>query len=154
MGSVVRARFDFDLHNDRQLAAHRGGTPAETLARFRATIPHRKAPLGPPAAWLGEAIVHAQDIRRPLGIERAPDLEAVTYVAEFFARQDFTVASKSAIAGLRLEATDGPFAVGDGPLVSGSTVALTMAMAGRVAFRADLSGPGVSTLVDRTTLST
>ena len=33
--SVIGARFDFDLHNDRRLAEHRGATPAETLERFR-----------------------------------------------------------------------------------------------------------------------
>ena len=51
--------------------------------------------------------------------------------------------------GLRVEATDGPFAVGDGPLVSGTTLALTMAMAGRYAYCDDLAGPGLSTLRER-----
>ncbi len=31
LASVLGARFDFDLHNDRRLAEHRGATPAETL---------------------------------------------------------------------------------------------------------------------------
>ncbi|MFC3764671.1 hypothetical protein, partial [Tenggerimyces flavus] len=60
----------------------------------------------------------------------------------------------STVDRLRLEATDGPFATGAGPLVRGSTLALTMAMAGRVAVCADLTGAGASTLVDRTTSST
>lgn len=144
--SALGARFDFDLHNDRRLAEHRGGTPAETLERFRRVIASTTAPLGPTIAWLGEVIVHAQDIRRPLGLPRTPSVGVVTPVAGFYARRDFTVAGRSAIDGLRLEATDGSFAAGAGPLVSGTTLALTMAMAGRGAYCDDLAGPGVPAL--------
>jgi uncharacterized protein (TIGR03083 family) len=144
--SALGARFDFVLYNDRRLAEHRGATPAETLERFRRVITSTTAPLGPTAAWLGEVIVHAHDIRRPLGLLRTPSVDTVTPVARFYARRDFTVASRSAINGLRLEATDGSFAVGAGPLVSGTTLALTMAMAGRRAFCDDLAGPGVPEL--------
>lgn len=147
--SVVGARFDFDLHNERRLAEHRGTTPAETLERFRRVVRSTTAPSGPTPAWLGEVVVHAQDIRRPLGIARTPAVESVTAVARFYARRDFTVASRSAIQGLRLEATDGPFATGDGAVVRGTTLALTMAMAGRGALCDDLTGPGVPILRGR-----
>jgi uncharacterized protein (TIGR03083 family) len=144
--SVLGARFDFEVHNERRLAEHRGATPAETLERFRRVITSTTAPLGPTAAWLGEVIVHTQDIRRPLGLLRTPPVDVVTPVADFFARRDFAVRSRSAIKGLRLEATDGSFATGTGPLVSGTTLALTMAMAGRRVYCGDLAGPGVATL--------
>jgi hypothetical protein len=78
--------------------------------------------------------VHAQDIRRPLGLLHTPSVDAVTVVAGFYARRNFTVASRSTIEGLRVEATDGPFATGTGPLVRDTTLALTMAMAGRHAY--------------------
>ncbi|WP_280298275.1 maleylpyruvate isomerase family mycothiol-dependent enzyme [Nocardia neocaledoniensis] len=149
LASVLRARFDFDLHNARQLAAHRGATPAETLDRFRTIVDTSTGASGHTAAWLGEVVVHGQDIRRPLGLTTAPSIEAATAVAEFFASRDFTVASRSAIDGLRVEATDGPFATGAGPLVSGPTAALVMAMAGRSAYCDDLTGPGLATLRDR-----
>ena len=146
LASVLGARFDFDLHNERRLAEHRGATPAETLDRFRRVLASTTAPSGHTAAWLGEVVVHAQDVRRPLGRERTPAVEAVTEVAPSFARRDFTVTSRSAVRGLRLEATDGPFRTGDGPVVTGSTLALTMAMAGRGVYCDDLTGPGVGTL--------
>jgi hypothetical protein len=73
-------------------------------------------------------------------------VDVVTLVADFYARRDFAVRSRSVIDGLRLEATDGSFAAGAGPLVSGTTLALTMAMAGRRAYCDDLAGPGVHTL--------
>ena len=144
--SVLGARFDFELHNERRLGEHRGATPAETFERFRRVITSTTAPLGPTAAWLGEVVVHAQDIRRPLGLLRIPPVDVVTPVACFYARRDFAVASRSAVSGLRLEATDGPFATGIGPLVSGTTLALTMAMAARRAYYDELAGPGVATL--------
>ncbi|WP_063002733.1 maleylpyruvate isomerase family mycothiol-dependent enzyme [Nocardia mikamii] len=146
LASVVGARFDFDKHNERRLAEHRGANPAETLARFRSILTSTTAASGHTAAWLGEVIVHAQDIRRPLGIAREPSIGATTEVARFYAGRDFAVPSRSMIDGLRLEATDGPFAAGTGPLVSGTTIALTMAMAGRTAYFDDLSGSGVPTL--------
>lgn len=147
--SIVGARFKPDLHNDRRLAEHRGATPAETLDRFRAVITSTTAPSGHTPAWLGEVVVHGQDIRRPLGIARTPGVDAATTVATFFVSRNFTVESKTAAAGLRLEATDGPFRHGVGPLVRGTTVALTMALAGRAAYCDDLDGPGVPTLRDR-----
>jgi uncharacterized protein (TIGR03083 family) len=144
--SAVGARFDFDLHNERRLAEYRGETPAQTLQRFRSVIASTTAPLGPTVAWLGEVVVHSQDIRHPLGLPGAPAVDVVTPVAHFYARRDFAVASRTAIDGLRLEATDGSFTVGAGPLVSGTTLALTMAMAGRGAYHDELVGPGVAQL--------
>ncbi|MDD9206325.1 maleylpyruvate isomerase family mycothiol-dependent enzyme [Georgenia sp. 10Sc9-8] len=147
--SVVGARFDANLHNQRRLTEHRGTTPAETLERFRHVVSSTTAASGHTAAWLGEVVVHAQDIRRPLGLSTAPDRDAVSEVARFYAQRDFTVPSRSTIDGLRLEATDSFFATGSGPMVRGSTLALTMAMAGRSAYHDDLSGPGVATLGTR-----
>ncbi len=144
--SVLGARFDFDLHNERRLAEHLGDTPAETLERFRAIVDSTTSAPGPAAAWLAEIVVHAEDIRRPLGVTRSVPVDVVTAVAAFFARPDFTVPSRRTIRGLRLEATDGQFATGDGPFITGTTLALTMAMAGRAVFCDDLSGPGVETL--------
>ncbi|MFD5178865.1 maleylpyruvate isomerase family mycothiol-dependent enzyme [Nocardia sp. NPDC058379] len=149
LASVLGARFDFDLHNARRLAEHRGATPAETLARFRAVVTSTTAASGHTAAWLGEVVVHGQDIRRPLGLSTTPSTAAATAVADFYASRDFTVPSKTTIAGLRLEATDGPFATGTGPLVSGPTIALVMVMAGRAAGADALAGPGLPTVLDR-----
>jgi uncharacterized protein (TIGR03083 family) len=147
--SIVGARFDADLHNQRRLAEQRGATPAETLDRFRTIITSTTAPTGHTAAWLGEVIVHGQDIRRPLGLPYSPPVDTVTEVARFFASRDFTVAGRTKSKGLRLEATDGPFATGEGPLVSGTTLALTMALAGRSVYCDDLTGPGAPILRTR-----
>lgn len=147
--SMLAARFRPDVHNKRRLAEHRGSTPAETLDRFRAVVASTTAPSSHTPAYLGEVVVHAQDIRQPLGLARTPSVDAMTSVAAFFARRDFAVASHARVADLRLRADDGPFATGTGPLVSGSTLALVMSMAGRATYLASLDGPGVPTLRSR-----
>ncbi|MGH3626242.1 MAG: maleylpyruvate isomerase family mycothiol-dependent enzyme, partial [Sciscionella sp.] len=124
-------------------------TTAETLDRFRAITSSTTAPSGHTPAYLGEVVVHAQDIRQPLGLLRAPSIDALMPVAEFFAGRDFTVASRTNVAGLQLRADDAPFATGTGPLVTGSTLALVMSMAGRAPYLDQLAGPGVSTLRSR-----
>lgn len=144
--SMLGARFRPDVHNQRRLTEQCGRTPAETLDLFRAVLRSTTAPSGHIPAYLGEVVVHAQDIRRPLGIYRAPSVEALTPVAEFFARRDFTVASRTHVADLQLRADDGLFATGSGPLVTGSTLALVMSMAGREVYLEELDGPGVQTL--------
>jgi uncharacterized protein (TIGR03083 family) len=144
--SMLGARFHVDVHNQRRLADHLGRTPAETLDRFRAIIGSTTAPSGHTPAYLGEVVVHAQDIRQPLGLPRTPAIDSLTPVAEFFARRNFTVASRTAAAGMQLRADDGPFAAGSGPLVTGSTLALVMSMAGRAPYVDLLDGPGVPTL--------
>jgi uncharacterized protein (TIGR03083 family) len=147
--SMLAARFRPDVHNQRRLAEHRGSTPAETLDRFRAVITSTTAPSHHTPAYLGEVVVHAQDIRQPLGLARTPSVDALTPVARFFAGRDFAVASQTHVAGLQLRADDGPFAAGTGPLITGPTLALVMSMAGRVPYLAELDGPGVPALRSR-----
>jgi len=147
--SMLGARFRPDVHNQRRLVEHRGSTPSETLDRFHAIIGSTTAPSGHTPAYLGEVVVHAQDIRQPLGLLRTSDVDALTPVADFFARRNFTAASRTAVAGLELRADDGPFATGTGPLVTGSTLALVMSMAGRAPYVDQLDGPGVPTLRTR-----
>src|SRR5215813_11151231 len=91
--SMLGARFRPDVHNQRRLVEHCGSTPDETLDRFRAVITSTTAPSWHTPAYLGEVVVHAQDIRQPLGLVRAPSVDATTPVADFFARRDFAAAS-------------------------------------------------------------
>ena len=51
-----------------RLAEQLGATPAETIDRFRSVLTSTTKPPVPTLAMLGETIVHAQDIRLPLGI--------------------------------------------------------------------------------------
>ncbi|GLY03119.1 MULTISPECIES: maleylpyruvate isomerase family mycothiol-dependent enzyme [Actinoplanes] len=147
--SILLAGFRPAVHNDRRLRDHLGSTPAETLARFQAVIDATVAPTPDTAAYLGEVLVHSQDIRLPLAITTEPDIEALTAVADFYARRNFTVPSKTLVSGLRVTATDGPFQSGEGPALSGTTLALVMTMAGRRAYLDQLDGPGRAVIADR-----
>ncbi|MFE2545027.1 maleylpyruvate isomerase family mycothiol-dependent enzyme [Actinacidiphila glaucinigra] len=149
MAGVIRCRFDFDKQVAMRLAEQLGTTPGETLERFRRIIPSTTKPPLPAIAMLGETIVHAEDIRRPLGIRHDYPIEAVTQVAEYYQGSDLVVLAKGRINGLKLVADDGPFTTGSGPLVSGSTLALIMATTGRAAYCDDLEGDGVELLHSR-----
>ncbi|MFF7677672.1 maleylpyruvate isomerase family mycothiol-dependent enzyme [Actinacidiphila glaucinigra] len=149
MAGVIRCRFDFDKQVAMRLAEQLGTTPGETLERFRRVIPSTTKPPLPAIAMLGETIVHAEDIRRPLGIRHGYPVEAVTRVAEYYRGSDLVVLAKGRIDGLQLVADDGPFTTGTGPLVSGPTLALIMATTGRASYCDDLEGDGVKLLHGR-----
>ncbi|MFX0537139.1 maleylpyruvate isomerase family mycothiol-dependent enzyme [Ornithinimicrobium sp. Y1847] len=160
--SMVAARFDPAVHNARRLGEHLGQMPAQTLANFERVITSTVAPTGDLPAYLGEVLVHSQDIRRPLGLERSASVQDWTTVAEFYAAKDFAVNSRSLATGLRFTATDGRFAAnsegergvseGSGsagastPEVTGPTEAIVMVLAGRTAYLDALSGTGVAEL--------
>ena len=146
LAGVIRCRFDFDKQVAMRLAEQLGATPAETLDRFRSVLTSTTKPPVPTLAMLGETIVHAQDIRLPLGIRHDYPIETLTRLAEYYQGSDLPVLTKTRSRGLRLDATDGPFDTGSGPLVSGTTLALIMAMAGRRAYCDELQGDGSATL--------
>jgi uncharacterized protein (TIGR03083 family) len=149
MAGVIRCRFDFDKQVAMRLAEQLGTSPAETLARFERVVTSTTTPPLPRLALLGEVIVHSADIRRPLGIKRDHPIDTVTQVARYYERSDMVVLAKGRVRGLRLVATDGPFSGGEGPRVSGTTLALVMGMTGRAAYCDDLEGDGVATLRER-----
>jgi len=68
------------------VAEYLGTDPADTLARFRRVLTSTTKPLVPPQAMLGEVIVHAEDVRRPLGIERDYPISTLTKLAEYYQR--------------------------------------------------------------------
>jgi hypothetical protein len=59
------------------------------------------------------------------------------------------MAAKTRIAGLSLRATDVDWSTGTGPEVAGPILPLVLAMTGRRAALAQLSGPGLDTLAAR-----
>lgn len=146
---LIGSGFSLDKMQAKDIESQRGGSPAETLANFKAVAGSSSHPPGPNDTWLGEAIIHAEDIRRPLGISHDYPADAAVRVADFYKKSNLIIGAKRRIAGLRLRATDADWAHGDGPEVAGPIVALVMAMTGRKAFHADLNGDGVATLAER-----
>lgn len=146
VGRFARAGFSFNTFANGEIAKHLGSDNGETLAGFRAVQSSTSSPPGPKVSWLGEVIVHAEDIRRPLGIPHTYDTEAVREVADFYKGSNTLIGTKSRIAGLALRATDTTWSHGEGKEVVGPMLPLLMAMTGRVSACDELEGAGVPRL--------
>ncbi len=143
------AGFNFNAMTSRDVTAETAGTPAENLATFRGVTNATTHPPGPVESMLGEAIIHAEDIRRPLGIKRDYPMEAVVRVGDFYKKSNLIVGAKKRIDGLRLSASDTEWSTGSGPEVRGPMLSLVLAMTGRSAALDDLTGDGVEALRSR-----
>jgi uncharacterized protein (TIGR03083 family) len=148
-GKLISSGFSFDKVQEGGVAAQRGSSPAETLAHFEGVVDSVKHPPGPNTTWLGEVIVHSEDIRRPLGIKHSYPTDAVVAVAHFYQGSNMLIGSKRRISGLTLQATDAGWSHGTGPEVAGPILSLVLAMTGRTAALDDLTGDGVATLRTR-----
>src|SRR4051812_17228473 len=103
---IVGNGFSLSRMQTKDIERERGTSNADALARFRAQIKSTKHPPGPTDAWLGEALIHGEDIRRPLGTKHDYQTDAAVRVAEFYKGSNLVVGAKKRIAGLQLQATD------------------------------------------------
>jgi uncharacterized protein (TIGR03083 family) len=149
VGRFAGSGFDFDNYTAKQVAREGAGGPQATLAAFRAAQSRTSAPPGPKESWLGEAFVHGEDIRRPLGIAHDYPTDDVTRVISSYARSNAIIGGKRRVAGLTLQATDTDFSLGTGPEVRGPALALLLATSGRATALDELTGPGVDQLRSR-----
>jgi uncharacterized protein (TIGR03083 family) len=143
---LAASGFKLTALQQKDIAVERGSSPADALARFRAVVDSSTHPPGPSESWLGEVLIHSEDIRRPLGIGHDYPPEAAVRVADSYRRSNLVLGVKSRIGGLQLRATDIDWSCGDGPEVSGPVMALLLAMTGRKQVLDELAGDGVATL--------
>jgi uncharacterized protein (TIGR03083 family) len=145
VAGMARARFDFDRQNADGVRRHRGPSPADTLESFRRVADRTSTPPAPLDTRLVEAIVHGEDIRRPLGIRGAYPLDAVVRAVGLQARTSASFGGAKELVGtVRFVATDVDLAVGTGPEVRGPALSVLLAVCGRAAVVDDLTGPGVA----------
>lgn len=118
-----------------------------------ASLERHLDPRGPAAALGGrlglvDALVHHQDIRRPLGLARTvpPDRLLPSLGIALYSP---VILGVRRVRGLRLVAHDIDWAWGRGPEVGGTGEALLMVIAGRSSAVAELSGPGKHLLSTR-----
>lgn len=148
-GRMLQAGFSFDRFANRAIDEERQGGPGEVLERYRQVETSTSSPPGPRLSWLGETIVHAEDVRRPLGITHAYPTDALTQLITFYSGSNALIGGKKRVTGLTLRATDADFSHGSGPLVEGPALSLLLATTGRRAALDDLTGPGVDVLRGR-----
>ena len=146
---LVGSGFRFDAMSQKLVDRECEGCPADTLRRFRDHVDASTHPPGPLDSWLGETIVHSEDIRRPLGIAHDYPPDALTRVADFYRGSNLLIGGKKRVEGLTLRTTDAEWTAGSGPEVVGPAKAIVLAIAGRAAAVDDLTGDGVATLRSR-----
>ena len=165
---VVAHVIGYDDLDTRRLLAHviqgrlrLGRVNAAALARYHARSPEQllalltdhPQPRGVPAALGGrvgltEALIHHQDIRRPLAQPRAiPPERLLPALRIALIAPD--IGGLWRIRGVRLVATDLPFSAGIGQEVRGPAEALLMTIAGRHGVAGELPGPGQRKLARR-----
>ena len=146
--TFAAARFNFEQANVMMTAREARRSPQEIIADLRLHAEGRFAPPGMGSvAPLTDILVHGQDIRVPLGLPTDRPVEP------WAATLDFIVSKKAqrgfvgkSLPPLRFAATDLGWSHGEGDEVSGSAVALTLALLGRPALLDQLTGPGLAAL--------
>jgi uncharacterized protein (TIGR03083 family) len=94
-----------------------------------------------------DVMVHAQDIAIPLGLHHEMPAEAAAHCAARAWRISFPFGVRRRLSGLRLEATDVDFAIGDGAPVRGPASALLLLVTGRRVALQQLSGEGADRIL-------
>lgn len=146
---MAGAGFNFTRFIEKNADAFSAPPPAQMIATLRGWQHRTNHPPGPNDTWLGEAIVHAEDIRRPLGIRRDYPVDAVTQVADSYKGSNLVIGARDRIAGVTLRATDTDWSHGSGPEAAGRAIDLLLAMTGRPVGLDGLSGDGVEVLRSR-----
>jgi uncharacterized protein (TIGR03083 family) len=149
IGKMAGAGFRFNAMSEQGVKDELGATPADTLAAFKGVVDRTTAPPGPLDAMVAEAVIHTQDIRRPLGIPHTFQPAALTLVGDFVIRSNLLLGGKRRATGLTLTATDVDWTRGAGPEVTGPLALVILALTGRRAALGDLSGDGLATLTGR-----
>lgn len=146
---LAKARFRPGRVNDVALAEYAARDPLELVEFLRSHL----TPHGPTARFGGrvglvDAMIHHQDMRRPLGMAR--DIPAERLLTAL----PFAVTAPPLRGfwhgrGVRLVATDVDWSRGKGPEARGDAEAVLMVLAGRHDVARDLTGPGASILQER-----
>ncbi|WP_066039199.1 maleylpyruvate isomerase family mycothiol-dependent enzyme [Herbiconiux solani] len=161
---MLAARFDFDRDNEVGVSRERRSSPAETLAAFDRIVPATATPPAARATRLVEAVVHGEDIRRPLGLHRDYPLPHVLPALAYQLKTSVAMGGgRQRAAGFRLIPTDAPAtALPSTHRAPGSThksrtpeaavrapaLTLLLAVSGRPVDEAEFEGPGAQAFAE------
>lgn len=146
---IRKARFRPGRINDAALADYQGMTNEQLVAFLRSHLDPQGATTSMGGrVGLADALIHHQDIRRPLGMPREIPADRMR-VALDFAVWAPPLRGFLHGRGVRMVATDIDWARGKGPEASGSAEAVLMTLVGRAGVARELSGPGSDILIRR-----
>lgn len=146
--SMVRAKGNFDRANQDGVDRCKREDPQQTLAAFYEVRELRKSPPADRATRLVEAIVHGEDIRRPLGIVGEYPAAGVHEAIAYQLRTPVSFGgSRERAAGCRLIDAETGSQWGEGAEVRGRAIDLLLAATGREVSPGLLAGPGAHRLI-------
>jgi uncharacterized protein (TIGR03083 family) len=151
---VAKQRFSVHRLNAWWIDQNRQRTTDSIVASFQHASMMREGLLGHilgPAVALRALVIHHQDMRRPLHLNRIIPADRLLVVldAVLTVKGTISIGTRARARGLRLRATDVRWSHGKGPEVRGSGEAIVMALAGRGAALTDLEGDGKAILAAR-----
>lgn len=149
MADWVASGFSLKARNDRGVSRRKSLSAPELLREYRSTAGRTSYLPGQLTYSLVEAVIHGEDIARPVGrgIDVSP--RSLVTVAEVARNTDPILGGKHRSAGLRLRSSDLQWSAGDGPEVIGPLASIILAITGRAAALEDLSGEGRDLLRSR-----
>ncbi|MDO5712165.1 MAG: maleylpyruvate isomerase family mycothiol-dependent enzyme [Micrococcales bacterium] len=144
---LLRARLDFDRANENGIARYKRQDPQDTLAALEKAADLTRTPPAALATRLVEAIVHGEDIRRPLGIVgRYPEPAILQALAHQLRTPDSFGGGRERARGLRLIERRSGQTWGQGDDVEADAIDLLLAVSGRRVDRESLTGRGAARL--------
>jgi uncharacterized protein (TIGR03083 family) len=130
--AALRARGNFDRANQDGIAREKRPDPQGTLAALAAAVPLTRTPPANLATRLVEAIVHGEDIRRPLDITGSYPDAAVIEALEYQLRTPASFGGgRDRATGLRLIDRSTGRSWGNGDDVEAPALDLLMMISGR-----------------------
>lgn len=146
---MVRARMDFDRANANGIAREKRQNPRDTLAAFKELADLTRTPPANLSTRLVEAIVHGEDIRRPLGTTGTYPEQAIARALAYQLRTPVSFGGgRERATGLRLVDRTTGAAWGQGDGVEAESIDLLLAVSGRRVNREKFTGAGASRLAD------
>ncbi|NKX52190.1 maleylpyruvate isomerase family mycothiol-dependent enzyme [Arthrobacter deserti] len=144
---LLAARMDFDRANADGIAREKRQDPQDTDDALKKAVDLTRTPPANLATRLVEAVVHGEDIRRPLGIRGSYPEPAVARALAYQLRTPVSFGGgRERAAGLRLIDRKTGAAWGRGDGVEADAVDLLLAVSGRPVARERFSGTGAGRL--------
>lgn len=156
MPAMVKAGFRMNKASAEVAKQWAARGPGQIVAQLRANAASGAKPAGvSEVAALVDAVIHAIDIRRPLGSSRAIPPQAFQEVAGFSvgAKWPMTISvggsARKRLDGVQLVAEDYDWSYGQGPPVRAKGEAVLRILNGRGVTRDELTGEGADQLAAR-----
>jgi uncharacterized protein (TIGR03083 family) len=134
--AMVRSGFRFDHMIDSTARAHAAAPTSQLVDEVRGLVGQRRRPPGAtPADPLNDALVHTQDIARPLGLSVPIPPEPAAVAADLVWKRSFPFHAQARVPGRELIATDVEWRRGAGEPLEAPMGELLLILTGRVPAR-------------------